>query len=95
MGNGNEQEKLTKTILSCLFLADRNTWPSIAFPALGTGIFRIPLQMCANAFKDGIGAYVRNRDDSQIENIWFCLTLDAFPVFREVFEVSGSNGVAS
>ena len=85
MGDGDEQEKLVKTIQNCLYLADRNNWNSIAFPALGTGIFRIPLQICAIAFEDAVGAYVLDRPDSQIVNIWLCMTVDAFPVFSVVF----------
>ena len=92
MGDGDEQEKLAKTVHNCLYLADRNEWNSIAFPALGTGIFRIPLQTCAMAFKAAIGAYCCNRDDSKIENIWLCLTIDAFPVFSDLFGSVSKQG---
>lgn len=85
MGDGDEQIKLEKTIYNCLYLTDRKAWRSVAFPAMGTGIFGIPFKYCAQAFKNAIWKYFLDTPESGIERIWICLTIDTFGTFRDVF----------
>jgi O-acetyl-ADP-ribose deacetylase (regulator of RNase III) len=54
MGDGKEQSKIEKTIINCLQLADNHGWKSIAFPAISTGIFSVPKDICAKAFDKAI-----------------------------------------
>ena len=51
LGDGDEQTKIEKTIINCLRQADRKGWQSLAFPAISTGLFGVPTEVCAAAFK--------------------------------------------
>ncbi len=84
MGDGDEQAKQERTIINSLKVAEKKNWHSVAFPALGTGIFRIPKKICARAFKEAIKNYWLSDPDSIVDVIWLCLTLDDFPVFKEI-----------
>jgi O-acetyl-ADP-ribose deacetylase (regulator of RNase III) len=84
MGDGDEQAKQKKTIINSLKVAEKKNWHSVAFPALGTGIFRIPKKICAGAFKEGIKSYWQSNPDSVVNDVWLCLTLEDFPVFKEI-----------
>lgn len=49
-GEGNEQAKLAQA-LSCAFrLAQQKGWHSVSFPAVSSGIFAVPLAVCARAY---------------------------------------------
>ena len=86
MGDGDEQIKEEKTIFNTLIVAERKKWQSVAFPALGTGIFMIPKELCARAFKEGINSYWQSHPDSIVDTIWLCLTLDDYPIFKEIID---------
>lgn len=57
-GEGNEDEKLSATILGSLRLADRFKLTSISFPAISTGIFRFPKERAARVIYSTIVAYI-------------------------------------
>jgi O-acetyl-ADP-ribose deacetylase (regulator of RNase III) len=47
MGEGNEDEKLSNAINSCLVLATQKAFKSISIPAISSGIFGYPKDRCA------------------------------------------------
>jgi len=49
MGEGYEQDKLEQVFSRSLLLCETNDWQSIAFPAISTGVFRVPVNICAQA----------------------------------------------
>ena len=83
MGDGDELEKLIKTITNSLLIAEKKGWKSVAFPAMGTGIFGIPKTLCAQAFQKAIPSYWDNHPDSIINLIWLCLTISDQDDFME------------
>jgi len=85
MGDGDEQVKIEKTVINCLRRAGSRQWKSVAFPAISTGLFCVPKEVCAGAFKNVVPYYWGKHPESPIELIWLCLTIDVYPVFEKVF----------
>ena len=80
-GEGDEDAKLASATLSSLKLADRYKLRSIAFPAISTGIFRFPVERCADIMLSTTISYIRGR--TGIERVVFCLyDSDTFNAFR-------------
>ena len=74
MGEGDEQAKLEKVFLRSLLLCETNDWSSIAFPAISTGIFRVPVEICATAAFKAITHFWDARSECVVEKIIICLT---------------------
>ena len=58
MGEGEEGAKLKLATLSSLEMAEKHNLRSIAFPAVGTGIFGCPLDLCASGMLSTVLDYV-------------------------------------
>ncbi len=83
-GEGNEREKLIKAVYNSLRLADSMGFESIAFPAISTGIYRVPLSLASNAIIDGIKLFIDENPETSIKKILLVLyTTSAYDVFRE------------
>ena len=85
MGEGNEQHKLEQAILRSLLLCEANDWKSIAFPAISAGVFRVPIEICAQAFFRAITHFWDARQECALEKIIICLTERHFQAFFEAF----------
>jgi O-acetyl-ADP-ribose deacetylase len=73
MGEGNEDEKLTNAINSCLELAAQKKFNSISIPAISAGIFGFPKDRCAKILVNETIKYLSQKGDSNINIIEFCL----------------------
>jgi O-acetyl-ADP-ribose deacetylase len=71
MGDGDEAAKLKLATLSGLEMAERHNLRSIAFPAISTGIFGCPMDMCAASMLSTVVEYANK--DTRLEHIVFCL----------------------
>ena len=49
-GEGNEEAKLVQALSSAFLEARKREWNSLAFPAVSSGIFAVPLEVCARAY---------------------------------------------
>ena len=65
-GEGNEEVLLFKALEAAFALADARGWESVSFPAVSSGIFAVPLDICARA-------YVRAARASPLRNVRLCL----------------------
>jgi O-acetyl-ADP-ribose deacetylase (regulator of RNase III) len=65
-GEGDEEEKLFKALTAAWERARENGWESVSFPAVSSGIFAVPLEICARA-------YVRAARASPLRNVRLCL----------------------
>lgn len=62
-GEGNEEAKLIQALAAAFACAKERGWTSISFPAVSSGIFAVPLEVCARAYlkavRSGPGCNVR------------------------------------
>ena len=49
-GEGDEERKLQLALANAFSLAREKGWESVAFPAVSSGIFAVPLDICARAY---------------------------------------------
>ena len=74
-GEGDEEAKLVKALSSAFSLGKDRGWETVSFPAVSSGIFAVPLDICARAYlKAARGAGLRNvrlclRDQPVIEAV--------------------------
>jgi O-acetyl-ADP-ribose deacetylase (regulator of RNase III) len=65
-GEGDEEQKLVQALTSAFVQASEKGWGSVSFPAVSSGIFAVPLEVCARA-------YVRAARASPLRNVRLCL----------------------
>lgn len=85
MGEGDEQDKVMLAVSRCLKLCSMHDWESIAFPAISTGIFNVPVELVAEGFFHAITSYWDARVDEPPGKIIICLTRDNFQPFFAAF----------
>lgn len=85
MGEGDEQRKIQLAVSRSLQLCDMHDWKSIAFPAISTGIFGVPIDISARAFFRAITSYWDARMDISPEKVIICLTEKNFHPFLHAF----------
>jgi O-acetyl-ADP-ribose deacetylase len=49
-GEGDEEAKLVQALSAAFACAKERAWASVAFPAVSSGIFAVPLEVCARAY---------------------------------------------
>ncbi len=49
-GEGDEEAKLFRALASAFTCARERGWSSVSFPAVSSGIFAVPLDVCARAY---------------------------------------------
>ena len=85
MGEGDEQHKIEQAVLRSLLLCEANEWGSIAFPAIGTGFFNVPVEISAQAFFRSITHFWDARHECAVEKILICLREESFRPFFDAF----------
>ena len=49
-GEGDEERKLIQALAAAFAVAAEKGWTSVSFPAVSSGIFAVPLEICARAY---------------------------------------------
>ncbi|HEV3008196.1 MAG TPA: macro domain-containing protein [Burkholderiales bacterium] len=65
-GEGDEEAKLVRALTNAFSCAKDKGWTSVSFPAVSSGIFAVPLEVCARA-------YVKAARASPLRNVRLCL----------------------
>jgi O-acetyl-ADP-ribose deacetylase (regulator of RNase III) len=65
-GEGDEEQKLVRALESAFACARERGWRSVSFPAVSSGIFSVPLDICARA-------YLKSAREANLENVRLCL----------------------
>ena len=85
MGEGDEYRKLYRAVYNSISLADEQGMKTIAFPAISTGVYRVPPEISARAMLEALrdySMYARN-----IEHVYIVLyTEEIYNVFRREAE---------
>ena len=92
MGEGDELRKIQLAVARSLQLCDMHDWKSVAFPAISSGIFGVPIDISARAFFRAITSYWDARIDASPERIIICLTEEKFRPFLDAFREESFDG---
>jgi O-acetyl-ADP-ribose deacetylase (regulator of RNase III) len=65
-GEGDEERKLFEALTAVFQIAKERGWDSVSFPAVSSGIFAVPVDVCARA-------YLKAARASPISNVRLCL----------------------
>jgi O-acetyl-ADP-ribose deacetylase (regulator of RNase III) len=49
-GEGDEEAKLYRALVAAFACAKERGWSSVSFPAVSSGIFAVPVEVCARAY---------------------------------------------
>ena len=72
-GEGDEEEKLTSAVAASLDRAAEREWSKIAMPAISSGIFSVPAEVCARAYVAGARRHLEGMPDSPVRLVRLCL----------------------
>ena len=65
-GEGAEEEKLEQALRAAFACARERGWRSVSFPAVSSGIFAVPLDICSRA-------YLSSVREAKLDNVRLCL----------------------
>ena len=91
MGEGNEDQKLSKAINSCLEVGLQKGFKSISIPAISSGIFGFPKDRCAKILVNETISFLKNLEklSTDIKLVEFCiLGKDTVQAFQYEFKKS-------
>ncbi|MEW6043850.1 MAG: macro domain-containing protein [Thermoproteota archaeon] len=91
MGEGNEDDKLKRSIISVLKLATQQGFATISIPAISSGIFGFPKDRCAKILIGQSKRFLREERTS-LNTIEFCLfDDDTLKHFQEELNLASTN----
>jgi O-acetyl-ADP-ribose deacetylase (regulator of RNase III) len=72
-GVGQEEFRLVQALGSAMCRADERGWASVSFPAVSSGIFAVPLEVCARAYVRAVREFMRAHPDTRLRTVRLCL----------------------
>ena len=72
-GVGREEERLEAALRAAFLRAHEQGWASVSFPAVSSGIFSVPLEVCSRAYVDAVRAFWTDHPESSLETVRLCL----------------------
>jgi O-acetyl-ADP-ribose deacetylase len=72
-GIGGEEELLVQALGVAFRRAHERGWSSVSFPAVSSGIFAVPLEVCARAYVRAVRAFLDAHPESSVRTIRLCL----------------------
>jgi O-acetyl-ADP-ribose deacetylase (regulator of RNase III) len=72
-GEGDEENKLAAALRAALVRASERGFASLSFPAVSSGIFAVPLPVCARAYVRAVREFFAARPDSPLRRVRLCL----------------------
>ncbi len=73
LGEGDEERKLEQAMLSAFRCAHERGWRSLSFPAVSSGIFAVPPDVCARAYVRAARSFFAEHADSSLVLLRLCL----------------------
>ena len=68
-GDGDEETKLAQALKSAFAAAEERGWKSVSFPAVSSGIFSVPLPMCARGYVRAVREYFAEHPGSVVNKV--------------------------
>ena len=72
-GMGQEAARLESALRSAFLRAEEHGWASVSFPAVSSGIFAVPLDVCAVAYVKAVRGFWAEHPASCLKSIRLCL----------------------
>lgn len=72
-GEGDEERKLFEALRSAFACAKERGWSSVSFPAVSSGIFAVPLDICARAYLRAARVCLEAASGRPLSNVRLCL----------------------
>jgi O-acetyl-ADP-ribose deacetylase (regulator of RNase III) len=69
MGEGDEEDRLMSALVSSFCSAQDRGWKSVSFPAVSSGIFGVPADVCARAYREAVGGFWSDYPESSVKKI--------------------------
>ena len=68
-GHYNEEKTLHDAVYECMLAAGKHRLSSVAFPALGSGIFGYPLDKCTKTIVSAVKCFLEDHPQSGVKNV--------------------------
>ena len=72
-GVGREGERLEAALRAAFLRAHERGWASLSFPAVSSGIFAVPLDVCARAYVASVRGFWADTPQTSLKSIRLCL----------------------
>ena len=72
-GLGREEERLVQALQAAFLRAHERGWASVSFPAVSSGIFAVPLDVCARAYVRAVRGFFAAHPDTSLQTVRLCL----------------------
>jgi len=72
-GAGNEEADLVRALGSAFRSAHERGWGSVSFPAVSSGIFAVPLDVCARAYVRAVRELMDAQPQTSLRTVRLCL----------------------
>jgi len=72
-GLGQEEALLAQALRAAFERAHERGWASVAFPAVSSGIFTVPLEVCARAYVRAVREFFAGHDETSLRTLRLCL----------------------
>lgn len=69
LGDGDEEAKLARALRSAFLRADERGWRSVSFPAVSSGIFAVPPEVCVRAYLSAVRGFCAGDPGSRVERL--------------------------
>jgi putative ATPase len=73
LGEGDEETKLVRACTASFLRAHERGWTSVAMPAISSGIFAVPVDVCARAYVRAVEEFFASHPDSSLRTIRLAL----------------------
>jgi O-acetyl-ADP-ribose deacetylase (regulator of RNase III) len=72
-GVGQEEARLVQALSAAFERAHERGWASVSFPAVSSGIFAVPLEVCARAYARAVHGFFAAHDETSLRTLRLCL----------------------
>jgi putative ATPase len=72
-GVGQEEGRLVQALSAAFERAHERGWGSVSLPAVSSGIFAVPLDVCARAYVRAVRGFFAGHPDTSLRSVRLCL----------------------